>query len=420
VSRAALVLGVYALTVALSVGMLASLFVTPIASIGPLGPVYFTGVLVLFVLAFLQSISDPSQEADPVPVPRWLLLAPVVLSVVATGSAVLVAEYEPLVRTVVGGVPFVAPRVGAVSNTALQVGTAVLAFGVVVLVALPLLVRRRAWRTVEAATKGGEQAGVRPSEAHSLLEVVDDPFLADVPNRVAVRTVAASRPAVYVFDDGRRATLAFTEGALDALSEREREAVVARELTRVVERAAVPSFWASALALAVGTAVDPVATEPYDARAGGTVRLPFWFVAPLKVLAAVVLLLLLFVVPVWLLSGFLPVSGPTLVVAYALGTVLVAFGLAKATARVARRVATADVRTADEHGAALADDADALASALRTLRAARSERPRPDDADDVLGALGVLAHCPTDAVALDDRLAALEDVADRLDGHGSD
>lgn len=407
-SRAAAVLGLYALTVALLVAVLASVFVTPIATFGPLGPVYFTGALAMFVLPVFVSIYDALNE--PANVPGWLLLTPFALSIVATGAAVLVADYEPVVRTVVDGF----------SLTVLQVGAAILAFTVIVLVGLPLVVRRRAWRRVHQATGTLESPEGLPPDEDSPLGTVDDRFVADVPNRVDLRTVNDAAPGVYVVDDGRRAVLAFSEGALDVLSERERQAVLARELARVLERAAVPSFWASAISLAVGAALDPVATEPYDARAGGTVRLPFWFVAPLKLLAAVAVLLVLFVVPVWSLSALLPVSGPILVVAYATAVVLAAFGLAKAATWVARRVATANVRTADEHGAVLADDADALASALRTLDEAREERSGSGEEDDgPLGALETLSDCPTDRVPLSERLDGLEDVGDRLDDRSS-
>ncbi|WP_227131055.1 hypothetical protein [Halorubellus salinus] len=353
-----------------------------------------------FLLFFVEF--DP-EEDDPEG--GWLLLVPLVLSIVAAGPAILV-----------GGRPLFEYSNQVIAVTTIQLAASALALTAVVVPAIPVAARRRAWGRITDVTEATNGPGGALDDGESRLDGIGDSLPTDLPARLDVRRLDVREPAVYLFDDGRRAVLGFTDGALDALDDRERDAVVARGVVQVVERGAVPQFWASALALAVEYVLDPVATEAYDPRAGGKVRLPFWVVGPLKILVTVACLFVFFVLYVGSLSEYLPVSGLTLGLGYAIGAVVVGFGLSRTARWLASHVATTHVVTVDERGAVFAEDAAALASALRTLDDATDayREGHEDDDGDVLGALDVLAQCPTDRVPVDERVRALDRIEDRL------
>ncbi|MFC6953402.1 hypothetical protein [Halorubellus litoreus] len=411
-SRALGVLALYAVAVSVVFEVFASLYV-PVLTVswgGPLTLLVVTGtftILLVLCLAFwLELTIDPGKDPADVEFDRGrLLLVPFALAVLASAPAFLTPKAAFGGRLAVGGVSV------SVSETVIPT----VALCIVVLVALPLAVRRFAWRrvnalAVETTASGGDRPGERSvPDVGSTLDVA-------VPERLEFVTLDVDSPAVYLFDDGHRAVVAFTTGALDALSPRERDALLAREVARVVERAAVPQFWASALAHGVDYTLEPVTTRAYDARAGGKVRLPYWVVGPLKTAAVLVVLFLFVALHVWALASSLPVDPYLLSAAYAIGVPAVAFGLARVATRVADWTATTHVVAADEHGALLADDARTLLAALRRLDDAdRARDSREDDNEDALGTLDVLADCPTDRVPLEERLDALEDVADRLE-----
>lgn len=392
------VLGLYAATVAFLVALLASLFVAPMTAVGALGVVSGTALIAAYAAQIAESTA--------------VFLAPLVASLAAGVPFRLLAEFEPAVRSA-------AP--GRVSIEALQAVGGVVGIAALVVIALPLLLHRDAWRRLENATT------VEDSSIRDAL----DAFAAPAPNRLNARTIDDDDPALCVFDDGRTAEIAITTGAVDVLDDRERDAVVARELARVVDRQTVASFWATALALGAARVVDPVATEPYKARAHGKVRLPFWFVAPLKFVTAIAVLALVFVLPSFVLAEYVPLSGTAITLAYAVGTVLAGFGIPRAADRL-RRMTTSRTLESDEHGAVLAGDATALAAALQALhdaaradchggvsdgndREAHGADHGIDPEDDPLAAFESLVECPSGHVPLDDRLEALDDVADRLD-----
>lgn len=80
-------------------------------------------------------------------------------------------------------------------------------------------------------------------------------------------------------------------------------------------------------------------------------------------------------IPVALLATVVDVDPFLLVFAYAVATVAAGFGLTKAARRLAHALATDAALTADEHGAVLADDPDALACALRKRLDALDDTP---------------------------------------------
>lgn len=160
----------------------------------------------------------------------------------------LVAQYEQPIRVVVD----------EVSTIGLQAGASVLGLTALALVGLPVLVHRHAWAHVDDATE----------TATASLEDVSERFPVEVPDRVEIRTLDHPKPAVSLFDDGRDAVIAFTTGADDVLDDREREALIVRENSRIGERDAVPSFWASALALGVAERLEERRSDrPADATA---------------------------------------------------------------------------------------------------------------------------------------------------------
>ncbi|WP_323676377.1 hypothetical protein [Halorubellus sp. PRR65] len=340
---------------------------------------------------------------------RLLFLVPLAVCLLAVGAFLGAGALEPTVRSV-----------GALDGVGLETirtAATVLALGVLVTVSLPVVVGWYAWTELDdTAVEDSTRSPDLP-----------DRFAVQAPDRLSVVSLDDPDPAVYVVDDGRRAVLGFTAGATRALDDREREAVLARELTRVVDREAAASFWASALAFAAARLVDPLSTPVYEARAGDKVRLPYWFVAPLKIVGAVVALVLFFGFPIAGLAALLHVNAVVLVFGYAVATVAAGFGLTKAARWLAQDLATDAVLTADEHGAVLAGDADALANALRKLHTGAVDGPRTasddepattaasDRQDDTLDAFDGLVHFPTDRVPVEDRLDALDDVADRLD-----
>ncbi|WP_227131056.1 hypothetical protein [Halorubellus salinus] len=395
-ARLLAVAALYAATLLAVAGLLASVLVAPMVQLGPLPVLFVAGYIALGALD-----SDGLEPKYVVPLGVCILVA---------GTYWGVGQLGPTLQF--GGV------VETVGLGAVQAAAAVLVVAVLVTVAVPLAVHRYAWRELrDTAVTDVDRT-----------DALADRFAAHAPPRLDVAVLDDSDPAVYVVDDGRRAVLGFTAGATDVLDDHEREAVVARELTRVVDREALASFWASALAFAVSRLVDPVTTQVYDARAGGKVRLPYWFVAPLKLVAALLALFVLFVVPTGILGVVLDVNPFLVAFGYASGTLVTGFAITKAARWLARDIATDAVITADEHGAVLVGDAAPLAAALRKLHAtdtdaATDELARDDDDggddndrhEDTLDAFDGLVHFPTDRVAVADRLDALDAVADRLD-----
>jgi len=114
-----------------------------------------------------------------------------------------------------------------------------------------------------------------------------------------------------------------------------------------------------------------------------------------------------------------------LALGYAVATVAAGFAVATVADHLAQETAREHVLAADEHGAILADDPAALASALRTLHESDATAiPRANHVGrstdshvvaDERNVLAALADCPTDRVPLDDRITALEGLQDRLD-----
>jgi hypothetical protein len=188
--------------------------------------------------------------------------------------------------------------------------------------------------------------------------------------------------------------------------------------------APVPAFWASALAFAAGRAVRPISTPRYDSRAGGTVRLPYRFVAPLKFVGAVLALFVGYLVGTAALSIPAHVNLLVLALGYAAGTVAAGFAVTTAADRLAHAAASEHVLAADEHAALLTEHPDALASALRTLDASDGTATPGSDQDetstdphvleDDRDVLQALVDCPTDRVPFDERIAALEALRERL------
>jgi len=381
------VLALYVGTASALIAVFASTLVATLATFGPVPIV----VLVPFYLFFaLDWVGLDARTLSPL-----VVVAAAVLPFVAVGA------YARTGQPLVAGYPVETQQAAA----------ATLGLVVLVAVALPLVVRWYAWRQFDDAT-------VDDSSGADALASID----AVEPDRLSVRTFDDDAPAAYLVDDGRTAVLGLTRGARDALDDRERDAVVAREVTRTVDRAAVPAFWASALALAAGRVVRPISTPRYDSRAGGKVRLPYRFVAPLKVVGAVLALFLGYLVGTAALSVLAHVHLLALALGYAVGTVAAGFAVTRAADRLAREAVRERVLAADEHGAILTDDPGPLASALRTLHAtddpasAGADRAAAgtdshvlDDERDVLAAL---VDCPTDRVPLDERVAALDALDD--------
>lgn len=406
-SRALGVLALYALVVCGVIVLFASLYVpllaTPTGLVSLVVVTLATFFLVVFAAAgWFLLLGDP--EADPEDAAfrrRRLLLVPLAMAIVAGLPAVLVPENALVVDRAFGGV----------SPSVVEMGISTLALAVVVAIPLPLWVRHGAWQRVNAVTQARPRPGDAPGGESSIPAVGRTVDVA-VPDRLEIARLDAEAPAVYLFDDGRRAVVGFTTGAFDALSPRERDALLAREVARVVERAAVPQFWASALAHDVDHVLEPVTTQSYDSRADGTVRLPYWVVGPLKTVTVLVVLFLYVALHVWALASSLPIDPLALAAAYAIGALVLGFGLRRAATRVAHWTATKRVVAADERGALLADDATTLLSALRTLDEADRQGDGPGDDS---GALDLLADCPTDRIPLDDRIDALDALDDTLD-----
>jgi Zn-dependent protease with chaperone function len=406
------VLALYAATVLAVLVLLASVLLPAMVVVHPFSILVPSGYVLIYAL-----------DTD---YPRALFAVPFAICLFAVGAYVGAGELAPLVQSV--------DAVGNVGVGTVQAGATVLALAVFVAGSLPAVVDWYAWRELDAAARTDAGDSTR----------FPDRFAAHAPDRLSTVVLDDPDPAVYVVDDGRRAILGFTAGATRLLDGREREAVVARELTRVVDREAAASFWASALAFGAARLVDPISTPEYEARAGGKVRLPYWFVAPLKIVGAVLGLVLCFALPIALLATAIHVNAVLLVLAYAVATVAAGFGLTKAARWLANDLATDAVLTADEHGAVLGGDPEPLAAALRKLHAAdvsartddstengrllddgddsivaSGESTAHDRQDDTLDAFGGLVHFPTDRVPVVDRLDALEDVADRLDDRRS-
>ncbi|MFC6953403.1 hypothetical protein [Halorubellus litoreus] len=396
------VAALYAATVLAVLALLASVLLAPMLTIHPASILVPSAYLALVTLEF-------DEDED-----RKLYFLPLGVCLLAAGAFVGASELEPLVRSV--------DARSAVGLGTVQAAATVVVLGALVAVTVPVVVNWYAWRELDDTAVADDADGTR----------IPDEFTAHAPDRLSTVVLDDPDPAVYVVDDGRRALLGFTAGATKILDDREREAVVARELTRVVDREAAASFWASALAFAAARLVDPISTPEYEARAGGKVRLPYWFVAPLKIVGAVLALVLCFAIPIALLATILHVNAFLLVFAYAVATVAAGFGLTKAARWLAHDLATDAVITADEHGAVLADDPDALTAALRKLHDAdatgedaatiASDRGDEDAAtvgsdrhEDTLDAFDGLVHFPTDRVPIEERLDALDDVAERLD-----
>ena len=387
------VLALYAATVFTVLALFASILLPPMVVIHPFS------ILALSAYVALGAL-DAGDE-------RPLYFVPLGVCLLAAVAFIGAGQLEPLVRSI--------DALRGVGLGTVQAAATVVALGALVAVTVPVVVDWYAWRELDdtAVADDTDAAGI------------PDEFEAHAPDRLSVVVLDDPDPAVYVVDDGRRAVIGFTAGASRVLDDREREAVVARELTRIVDREAAASFWASALAFGAARLVDPISTPEYEARAGGKVRLPYWFVAPLKIVGAVLALFLCFAIPIALLATILHVNAFVLVFAYAVATVAAGFGLTKAARRLAHDLATDAVLTADEHGAVLADDPDALAAALRKLHdcdATDGDEPDEDAAtvgsarhEDTLEAFDGLVHFPTDRVPVDERLDALDDVAERLD-----
>lgn len=377
------VLALYVGTASVLIAVFASTLVATLALFGAVPVV----VLVPFYLFFaLDWVGLDARTLSPL-----VVVAAALLPFVAVGA------YARLGRDVLAGY--------AVETQ--QAAASVLGLVVLVAVALPLVVRWYAWRqfddaTIDRATDGAALAG---------LDAVE-------PDRLSVRTFDDDAPAAYLVDDGRTAVLGLTRGARNALDDRERDAVLAREVTRTVDRAAVPAFWACALALAAGRVVRPISTPRYDSRAGSKVRLPYRFVAPLKIVGAVLALFLGYLIGTAALSALAHVNLLVLALGYAAGTVAAGFAVTRAADRLAQATVGEHVLAADEHGAILADDPDALASALRTLHATddpasagasqTAANTDPHILEDERDVLDALVDCPTDRVPLDERLDALD------------
>lgn len=377
------VLALYVATASALVAVFASTLVATLALFGPVPIV----VLVPFYLFFaLDWVGLDARTLSPL-----VVVAAAVVPFVAVGA------YARTGRSLAAGYPVETQQVAA----------ATLGLVALVAVALPGVVRWYAWRQFGDATVDG------PSGADALASID-----AREPDRLSVRTVDDTAPGAYLVDDGHTAVLGLTTGARDALDDRERDAVLAREVTRTVDRAAVPAFWASALALAAGRVVRPISTPRYDSRAGGKVRLPYRFVAPLKIVSAVLALFLGYVVGTAALSALAHVNLLALALGYAAGTVAAGFAVTRAADRLAQAAASEHVLAADAHGAILADDSGALASALRTLHATddpasagasqTTANTDPHVIEDERDALAALVDCPTDRVPLDERLDALD------------
>lgn len=412
------VFALYALAVSVVVGVFASLFVPLLAVHGPLVLLFLTGtftLLLALVLAFLYEMQlDPGEELgdDHDPGRGRLVFVPLAFAVVVSVGGTLAAGTESVLRE----------AFGVVSAVLVETAGSTLALFVVVAVALPVAARRNAWQHIEASILDADYTGNRPDDHESSVADLGVTFDDVTPDRVEVRELDARAPAVFTFDDGCRAVIGFTTDALEVLSDSEREALVAREVTRVRQRTAAGSFWASALALGIADVLDLVTTEAYDSRAAGKVRLPYWVVGPLKIGAAIAVLFAFFAPHLWALASFLPVGGATLAAAYAIALLPIGVGLERTAAQLARRQATTRVLAADEHGAILADDTLALASALRTLNDAiverfgeREESTQLDGITKGLDPFSALTDCPTNRVPLDDRIAALEALQNRLD-----
>lgn len=396
------VVALYAATVIAVLVVLASLLLPAMIAVHPFAILVPSGYLALGWL-------DEDEN-------RPLYLVPLAVCLLAVGTFLGAGVLEPVVRSV--------DALAGVGLGTVQAGATVLVLAALVAVSLPVVVDWYAWTELDdtAMADATESTGI------------PDRFATHVPDRLSVVVLDDPDPAVYVVDDGRRAVLGFTAGATRVLDDRERDAVVARELTRVVDREAAASFWASALAFGAARLVDPISTPEYEARAGGKVRLPYWFVAPLKIVVAVLALFLCFALPIALLATIVGVNAFLLVLAYAVATVAAGFGLTTAARRLAHDLATDAVLTADEHGAVLADDPDALAAALRELHDvdrgdehAATVAPADGDAmtvgsarhEDTLDAFDGLVHFPTDRVPVAERLDALDDVAERLEDRRS-
>lgn len=306
---------------------------------------------------------------------------------------------------------------------------------VAAVVALPLAARAHAWRTVESNTV----------DARPLTAVVPERYADQVPERLPFRELDDATPAAYVFQDGRRAAVGLTTGALDALDDRERDALLAREVTRVVERTPVATFWASALAAGTAALVRPLATPSDVAGVGDQAANPHPLAPAAKLVAAPFVLALVYYLPATLLAVEVPLRPAILAGALAVLAVATAVGTAALSRRLARRVARQDVLAADEAGAVLADDATGLGDALETLHehATVRESGAPGDAaastgdeyrvsvsangqvkvggaGTTLDAFEALAHTPTDLVPLADRRRALATVAQRLEDRPDD
>lgn len=389
----------------------------------------------------------------PVLVPATLVLSPLLfLFVVAlTGVVLTVAGVTPRVPTAatVGLVAVTTVTVGAVATFQEGIASVVgpvprfvlqgtFAWGglvAVAAVAIPLAVRNDAWRTVDAATV----------DRRPLAGAVPDRYADQVPNEVAFRELDARDPAALVFDDGRRECVALTTGGLAVLDDRERDAVLARELTRVVEGSATVSFWASAFAVATGSVARSLVTPTDVTGVGNQARNPHPLAPVAKVVTATVVLAVVYYLPAPILSSLVGWHPAVVAGGLAAVAVLGVLGLTGAATLLARRSARRNVLAADEAGAILAADAEGLGDALRALhadattvedatgRGAAANREAEEyevsvtangrvtvgDGDRPLDAFGALAVCPTDLVALDDRERALDAVAARL-GDGPD
>jgi Zn-dependent protease with chaperone function len=176
-----------------------------------------------------------------------------------------------------------------------------------------------------------------------------------------VRRVDADEPAVWTIDDGRDATVYVTAGALDVLDREQQRAVVARETAAILEATRTVAFWTTGVVAVLDRLRTIDSTNP---------------------------IFLFFLI--YLFSVFRP---------------LVATNRALRQWHQRRTVVDCD-----EGGALIAEDADGLATALRTLEHARSDRPTP-----LTSALEPLTAVPTDAVDLETRLDALAAVQQRLD-----
>lgn len=395
----AVVAVLYATVAVVLASALAPVFVLATVLFDPAAVCFVVGLVVLVTAVSELTPAEPS-------------IAVFVLVAGGVVPALVVGQYDDVVRHVAGNV----------TRLERKVVVTWLTITVVALVGLPFVARRLAWRTLDAAT----------TTTGSLSDVVPARYASQVPARLDVRELDVATPAVYAVDDGRRAIVYLTTGARDALDERTRDAVLAREVARGVERTAVAPFWPCALAAASRRLLDLLLATGDVAGVGDQSSRPHPLAALAKTAFACVVVAFGYYIPASLVASTQGSNPGVLAAVLGVRTVGLTVGTARVARVLARRTSRPSVRTPDEGGAVLADDATALKDAIRTLQA--SQDPPREDQDvqtyrhsisasgqvrrierRVPAAFDPLAHCPTTMVPVQDRREALDEVADRLD-----